>query len=78
MAHSIAEIEEQALQLSPEDRARLAVQLLASLEERSESAEAVEMLWVAEAERRFEELRSGVVHGIPAREVFAELRSERS
>lgn len=78
MAHSLAEIENKALRLPPEDRARLAVRLLASLEETAESPEEIEKLWIAEAERRFQELRSGVVQGIPAREVFTELRSKRS
>ena len=78
MAHSLPEIENNALRLPPEDRARLAVRLLASLEESVESAEDIEKLWIAEAERRFQELRSGAVEGIPARKVFAELRSKRS
>lgn len=78
MAHSLTEVEDQALRLPPEDRARLAVHLLASLEESVESAEEIEKLWIAEAERRFQELRGGVVQGIPAREVFAELRAKRS
>jgi len=78
MAHSLAEIENNALRLPPEDRARLAVRLLASLEETAESAEEIERLWIAEAERRFQELRGGVVQGIPARQVFAELRAKRS
>jgi len=77
MAHSLIEIKDQALQLSPEDRARLAVQLLASLEESSESAEEIEKLWIAEAEGRFQELQEGVVQGISASEVFSELRSKR-
>jgi putative addiction module component (TIGR02574 family) len=76
MAHSLAEIEDDALRLPPEDRARLAVDLLASLEESVESPEEVEKLWLAEAERRFQELREGVVQGIPAREVFAQLRAK--
>jgi putative addiction module component (TIGR02574 family) len=76
MAHSLIEIKDQALQLSPEDRARLAVQLLASLEESSESAEEIEKLWIAEAEGRFQELQEGVVEGISASEVFSELRSK--
>ncbi len=76
MAHSLAEIEDDALQLPAEDRARLAVRLLASLEESSESPEEIEQLWLAEAERRFQELRDGVVQGIPAREVFAQLRAK--
>ena len=78
MAHSLAEVEDQALRLPPEDRARLAVHLLASLEESAESAEEIEKLWIAEAERRFQELRGGVVQGITAREVFAELRAKRA
>ena len=78
MAHSLAEVQDQALRLPPQDRARLAVHLLTSLEESTESAEEIERLWIAEAERRFQELRGGVVQGIPAREVFAELRAKRS
>jgi putative addiction module component (TIGR02574 family) len=78
MAHSLPEIERDALKLSAEDRARLAVRLLSSLEETTESPEEIEKLWIAEADRRFQELRDGVVKGIPAREVFAELRKKRS
>lgn len=78
MAYSLDEIGDQALRLSPEDRARLAVQLLASLEESAESPEEIKKLWFAEAERRFQELRDGVVQGVPACEVFAELRAKRS
>ena len=77
MGHSLPEIEKDALRLSPEDRARLAVRLIASLEEGVDSPEEIEKLWIAEAERRFEELRDGLVHGIPAREVFAELRKKK-
>ena len=78
MAHSLPEIEKDALRLSPEDRARLAVRLLSSLEESTESAEEIEKLWIKEAERRFQELRDGVVQGIPGGEVFSELRNKRS
>jgi len=65
------------VRLPAEDRARLAVRILSSLEETMESPEEIEKLWIAEAERRFQELRDGVVKGIPAREVFAELRAKR-
>ena len=78
MAHSLPEIEKDALRLPAEDRARLAVRLLSSLEGTMESPEEIEKLWIAEAERRFQELRDGVVQGVPAREVFAELRTKRS
>jgi putative addiction module component (TIGR02574 family) len=77
MPHSLPKIEKDALRLSPEDRARLAVRLLSSLEEGTESPEEIEKVWIKEAERRFQELRDGVVQGIPAREVFAELRNKR-
>ena len=77
MSQSLPEIEKNALQLSAEDRARLAVRLLSSLEETTESPEEIEKLWIAEAERRFQDLRDGIVQGIPAREVFAELRNKR-
>ncbi len=78
MAHSLPEIEKDALRLTAEDRARLAVRLLESLEETTESPEEIEKLWLATAERRFQELRDGVVDGIPAQKVFAELRSKYS
>ena len=78
MAHSLPEIEKDALRLPPEDRARLAVRLLSSLEGTPESPEEIEKLWIVEAERRFQELRDGVVQGVPAREVFAKLRTKRS
>ena len=78
MAHSLAEIEDDALRLSEEDRARLAVRLLASLEEEVESPEEIEKLWLVEAERRFQELRDGVVQGVPARDVFVQLRAKLS
>jgi len=64
--------------LPAEDRARLAVRLLSSLEGTTESPEEIEKLWIAEAERRFQELRGGVVQGVPAREVFGDLRTKRS
>ena len=78
MAHSLPDVEKDALRLPAEDRARLAVRLLSSLEETAESPEEIEKLWIAEAERRFQELRDGVVQGIPARDVFAQLRTKRS
>ena len=78
MAHSFPEIEKQALRLSTEDRARLAVRLLSSLEETAASPEEIEKLWITEPERRFQELRDGVVQGIPAQDVSAEWRNKRS
>ena len=78
MALSVADIEKNALALSPEDKARLVVCLLESLDASTDSAEEVEKLWLLEAERRFQELRTGAVKGIPAEKVFADIRSGRS
>ena len=78
MGHSLPEIEKDALGLSPEDRARLALRLISSLEEAVDSPEEIEKLWTAEAERRFQELRDGLVQEVPAREIFAELRNKKA
>ena len=78
MGHSLADIEDDALKLSDEDRARLAVRLLASLEDEVESPDEIEKIWLAEAERRFKELRDGVVQGVPAKDVFSRLRAKLS
>jgi putative addiction module component (TIGR02574 family) len=50
------------------DRAKLAEQLLTSLDEPSEGE--VEKLWVEEAKRRLTAYRAGQVEAIPAEEVF--------
>jgi putative addiction module component (TIGR02574 family) len=78
MAYSLPDVEKEALRLPAEDRARLAVRLLSSLEGITESPEEIEKLWIAEADRRFQELRDGVVQGISARDVFAEFRNKKS
>lgn len=73
MADRARELESKALGLPPEDRARLAERLLASLEGIAEPE--AEALWLAETERRLAELESGVVVGTPADEVFRKSRS---
>ena len=67
------EIESEALQLPPKERARLAQRLLASLD--TESDRDAEQVWLQEAERRLDELESGKVTGIPAEQVFKRARS---
>jgi len=61
-----------AMQLSLRDRVRLAQRLVASLDDQVETD--VEALWLAEAERRLGELRTGVVKGIDAGEAFRKAR----
>jgi putative addiction module component (TIGR02574 family) len=63
------EIESEALQLQPNERARLAQRLLASLDTESDR------VWLQEAERRLDELESGKVTGIAAEQVFKRARS---
>ena len=62
-----AAVEEQALSLSAEDRARLAHELLDSLE-RLPPAE-LNKLWLDEAERRAAQLDRGEAVLVPAEEV---------
>ena len=66
---SVHEIEAEALLLSSQERAHLAEVLIASLDEDL----ALDQAWAAEAERRYEEIRSGRVQAIPAEQVMAEL-----
>ena len=76
MSKSIEEISEATMQLELEERARLAGRLLLSLDEPSSTE--LERLWLDEAERRLEDLRSGKAQGIPAEDVFRRAISELS
>ena len=73
MAKLARELEAQALKLPRRDRARLAQRLISSLEHEDEAD--VESLWLAEAERRLAELKSGEVAAIPAEKVIKRARS---
>jgi putative addiction module component (TIGR02574 family) len=65
MTTKVKSLAKTAVLLSPEDRTYLAEQLLASLDEAD-----LEQQWVAEAKRRRDEIRSGQVKPIPAKEVY--------
>ena len=71
MPTELEAIEAQALKLSPEERARLADRLIASLFEDKE----VEDAWAAEVERRIEEIEAGRSKLIPAGEAIARARA---
>ena len=71
MATSIAELEANALQLAPEDRAQLADRLLASLSSDNDLDDA----WSVEADRRLSELESGSVIGVPVADAIARARN---
>ena len=73
MASPARQLESKALKLSPRERARLAERLIASLDNEADAdAEAV---WVREAERRLDELRTGRVKGRSVASVFRKARS---
>ena len=67
-----AQIAEQALRLPPSSRARLAEQLVESLD--AAESDEVRKAWAAEAIRRRDEVRSGKVKPIPADQVLADVR----
>lgn len=69
----LTDLENEALNLDPPGRARLAEALLRSLDELSE--EEIQTLWLDEAERRERAWDAGEVKGIPAEQVMRELRS---
>jgi putative addiction module component (TIGR02574 family) len=66
------QLTQQALQLPPALRARLADQLVESLAGAVDVA--LQELWAAEAIRRRDEIRSGQVAPIPGEQVLAEVR----
>ncbi|HEY3055045.1 MAG TPA: addiction module protein [Thermoanaerobaculia bacterium] len=73
MARKLDEITAEALELARESRAALAKRLLDSLDQ--PSADEVGQGWVAEAQRRYEELKAGRARTIASDDVFAELQN---
>lgn len=73
MADPVKNLEAEALRLGEKDRAELARVLLLSLDDSEEQA--TELEWAEEAERRYQEIKSGAVRAIPSEEVIQEARS---
>ena len=69
MSMSLTQVEEQALSLSPEERAKLAELILESL---SKPLAEIEEEWAQEIERRVAAYDSGDIPTYPAEDVFAE------
>ena len=63
-------LEEEALKLTPGERAALAQRLLANLDEDTEIEEA----WAVEVERRIAEVESGAVQPVPIDEALGQVR----
>jgi putative addiction module component (TIGR02574 family) len=72
MSTLVDELSARARALSAEDRARLAEELLESLQ--GEADADAEAAWDREIERRVAEIESGSVHLVAAEEVHAEAR----
>ena len=71
---TIAKIEEDALSLSAEERARLAMDLIKSLDNFDDPE--AEKLWLQKAERRYQEYRQGKIQGRPADDVYRDAFSK--
>ena len=79
MAMILEELEEQALHLSPEERAQLIHRLIVSLEGTPEDTpEAIAQAWDEEIARRVADMEAGRTQWIPADEVMARLRTKIS
>lgn len=75
MAFTVEQIRNEALRLSPEERARLAGDLIDSLDELDEvDLAAVDAAWRAEVRRRVEASREGTVELLDGDEVMLKLR----
>lgn len=70
MSDLLKKIERDTLSLSQQERAYLADRLLSSLD--GDTLNDIDVAWIAEAERRYQEYKDGKRKGIPANEVFDE------
>lgn len=80
MAKTADDLRQEALALSTQDRARLASDLLASLDSEVVDADEVDRLWSIETQRRAAMLESGEARTLTWDEIqqrFAERRSQR-
>ena len=76
MPMTVEQIEAEVLKLPEQARAELLGRLMRSLADTSAMDLDVAEAWTREAVRRDEEMESGSIAGIPAEEVFEELRSK--
>jgi len=72
MSTTIEQLAEQAMNLPAESRAQLADLLVESLD--ADELSRIEQLWVTEAKRRRDEVRSGKVKSIPGAEGLRKVR----
>ena len=77
MAMAFAELKEEVRALSEQDKHLLLAELIAELDggPGEQVDPSIEAAWIAEAERRRREIIEGKVKGIPAAQVFADVRA---
>jgi putative addiction module component (TIGR02574 family) len=76
MSASSEQILQQALALSPQDRAELVERLLASFQTPPDPL--LDELWAREAEDRLDAYDRGELGAVPAEEVFARIERQRT
>jgi putative addiction module component (TIGR02574 family) len=76
MSESALRLKEQVLQLSEEDRVELARVLWDSVECPEDEIDAEDSAWIAELNRRADDLAAGRAIAEPADQVMSELREE--
>ena len=69
---TIEELEEELLKLSGPEKKQLLMRLIADLDD--DRDEDVERAWLEEAQRRYKEMKDGVVQGIPGKDAIARAR----
>ncbi len=72
MARTLAEIEQEILQLNPKEKATLARNIIDDLD--AVADENVDRLWLEEAQRRYKAYVAGETKAKPAQEVFDKAR----
>lgn len=76
MSRTVEDLKAQALKLTPSDRDELVRELIASLDGEPEgTSEEIAKAWDEEIARRVSDLEAGRTVGIPAEQVFAEIRA---
>jgi putative addiction module component (TIGR02574 family) len=73
MTRALSEIERDVQELSPADRARLLQSLIKNLDAPSDAD--AESAWLAESERRLDQIESGEAQTYPGPDVLREARS---
>jgi putative addiction module component (TIGR02574 family) len=73
MSDSLDKMTNEVLSLPIDDRAKLAHELIMSLDERIDSD--VNNAWEAEISRRAQQIKDGTAKGRPAEEVLSEIRA---